>query len=106
MAHRLQISGVMRRSIVVLVLLAACVEPDENPVVQSAAASKSECAASERLVTDACTELGPDDGCVDVDDVCVPLCDGLASCTVTGGLRVVRPWPVAPDGYCVECVTP
>lgn len=96
----------MRRSIAVLVLFAACAEPEENPVVQSAAVSQNECSASERLVTDVCTELGPDDGCVDVGDECIALCDERTSCTVTGGLRVIRPWPVAPNGYCVECVTP
>lgn len=95
------------RSLALLFVLVACTgsDPDENPVVQSAAQS-AECTAAERLVTDVCTELGPDDGCVAVDDVCVPLCDELTSCTVTGDLRATRGWPTAPDGYCVECVTP
>lgn len=100
----------MRHLLVPLfVLVAACTssEPDENPVIQSSAASQdADCTEAQRLVTDVCTELGPDDGCVAVDDVCVPLCDALTSCTVTGGLRATRGWPTAPDGYCVECVTP
>ncbi len=64
------------------------------------------CGPSKRLVTDACTKLGNDDGCVDVDDVCVALCDGRASCAEVGSLRVLNPWGVAPNGYCVECNDP
>jgi len=99
----------MRHSIVVVLLLAcACVdEPAENPSVASAATSTAAaCEPNERLVTDVCTQLGPDDGCVDVDDVCVSLCDELATCTTTGGLRAISAWPTAPRGYCVECTVP
>ena len=101
----------MRRVIAHLLLaslVTACSEsePDENPVVQSAAASQAECAANERLVIDVCTELGPDDGCVDVDDVCIALCDQAATCTTTGGLRPLNGFPTAPSGYCVECEVP
>ena len=77
-------------------------EPSENPQVINEVSPR--CAADERYVKDVCTELGPDDGCSDVGDACIALCDELASCTaVSGALRAVAPWPVAPNGYCVEC---
>lgn len=85
-------------------LLIACLEPAEDPkVVPEVRAS---CGPSKRLVTDVCTQLGPDDGCTDVDDVCVALCDGRTSCTTVGGLRMLSAWATAPEGYCVECTTP
>lgn len=91
--------------VVLLLVVAACAEePEEAPrVVNEPSAA---CASNERLVRDVCTELGADDGCVDVDDVCIALCDALASCTTAGGLRPLSGWPVAPDGYCVECAVP
>ena len=76
----------------------------ENPGVVPEVVA--ECGADRRLVTDVCTQLGPDDGCVKIDDVCVALCDGRTSCTTVGELRVVNPRAVAPDGYCVECAVP
>jgi hypothetical protein len=92
----------MHRTIVLgLVLFAGCAEPAEHPVVVNEVTAS--CGPSKRLVTDACTKLGSDDGCVDVDDVCVALCDRRASCAEAGGLRVLNPWAVAPNGYCVEC---
>jgi hypothetical protein len=92
--------------VLVLVALAGCAdEPRENPrVVTDDLAS---CGASKRLVTDVCTQLGSDDGCVDVDDVCIALCDGRTSCTTAADdLRVLSGWPTAPNGYCVECSVP
>jgi len=95
----------MRRTIVLgLILFVGCTEPEEHPVVVREVTAS--CGPSKRLVTDACTKLGSDDGCVDVDDVCVALCDGQASCAEVGGLRVLNPWAVAPNGYCVECSDP
>jgi len=100
----------MCRFLLAVVVLGACTtseSADESPQVQTKArSSEAACASNERLVTDACTELGPDDGCVDVDDVCIALCDGLTTCTETGGLRATSPWPVAPNGYCVSCDVP
>lgn len=85
--------------------LTGCLEPEENPQVVLAATSA--CPASERLVTDVCTELGGDDGCTDVDDVCIALCDGVTTCTtVDPRLRVLSPFPTAPAGYCVVCLDP
>jgi hypothetical protein len=91
--------------VIALTLIAAACEPAENPQVIPEVTSR--CGVDERLVTDVCTRLGADDGCVDVDDVCIALCDGLESCTtVSGELRVLSAWPVAPRGYCVECAIP
>jgi hypothetical protein len=82
---------------------AGCLEPEENPVVVPEVVPQ--CGPAERLVTDVCTELGGDDGCTDVDDVCIALCDGVTSCTtVDPRLRPLTGWPTAPDGYCVVCV--
>jgi hypothetical protein len=93
------------RCLIVAVLLAGCADPEENPRIVPHVTS--ECGPAQRLVTDVCTALGSDDRCVEVDDACVPLCDGATSCTTVGDtLRVVRPWPVAPSGYCVPCVAP
>jgi len=90
----------------VLVLAAGCSEDPvrENPVVVKQ--PTSDCGASKRLVRDVCTKLGSNDACVEVDDVCIALCDGATSCSVVGDLRLLNPWGVAPDAYCVECVTP
>jgi hypothetical protein len=92
------------RFLLLAAALAACTEPRENPQVVPEVTPR--CGPSARLVTDACTKLGSDDGCVKVDDVCVSLCDQRASCTTVGGLRVINPWAVAPNGYCVECEVP
>lgn len=94
-------------ALVATVCLTACTsdEPRENPQVVNAASPR--CADNERYVMDVCVGLGPDDGCDDVGDACIALCDELASCTtVAGTLRAIRAWPVAPDGYCVECAVP
>jgi hypothetical protein len=87
-------------------LLCACTDAvHENPQVTNEVTSS--CGPSKRLVTDVCTELGGDDGCVAVDDVCIALCDGLTSCTtVSSMLRPLTGWPTAPDGYCVVCDVP
>ncbi len=92
------------RLVVCLVLLAACGDSArENPTVEPAVSPL--CGPTMRLVHDVCTELGGDDSCSDVGDVCVPLCDAKTSCTtVDADLRVTNPWPVAPDGYCVVCL--
>ena len=91
--------------LVLLLCLAGCAdEPRENPQVVSEVTSS--CGATKRLVRDVCTKLGSDDSCVDVDDVCVALCDSRSACTTVGGLRILNGWPTAPDGYCVECTTP
>lgn len=96
------------RSMVLTLAVAAstgCVEPEENPVVIQDVVPR--CGPAARLVTDVCTELGGDDGCVDVDDVCIALCDGATSCTtVSPRLRPLSGWPTAPNGYCVVCETP
>ena len=74
----------------------------EDPKVVPDVSSK--CGPAARLVTDVCTQLGGDDGCVAVDDVCVALCDGVTSCmTVDPTLRALSSFPIAPDGYCVMC---
>lgn len=90
-----------------MLLAGGCSDPDpiEDPHVVDQIVS--DCGPAARLVTDVCTQLGPDDGCVDVADVCIALCDGLPSCTVVSdSLRPLSGWPTAPDGYCVECATP
>jgi len=92
-------------SLGVVVAFGACSNPEEHPVIVHDVAAP--CDASERLVTDVCVELGPDDGCVDVADVCIALCDGLTSCAeVETTLRPLDPFPIAPDGYCVPCAQP
>jgi hypothetical protein len=102
---QLAVVPVMPRPVALaLVLLAACTEPAENPVVVREVTAS--CGPIKRLVTDACTKLGSNDACTDVDDVCIALCDGRTSCADAGGLRVLSPWAVAPNGYCVECSDP
>jgi len=87
-----------------LALPACTTDAKENP--QVVAEPTTRCGPAARLVTDACTRLGSDDGCVEVKDVCIALCDGRQTCTTVGDLRVLNPWATAPDGYCVECTTP
>ncbi len=88
--------------VVALATSTGCLEPEENPVVVPEVVPR--CGPAARLVTDVCTELGGDDGCTDVDDVCIALCDGVMSCTtVAPQLRPLTGWPTAPDGYCVVC---
>lgn len=94
----------MRIVLVLVCLAAGCAEPRENPQVVSEVTAS--CGPSKRLVTNACTKVGSGDECVDVDDVCVALCDDRTSCTTVGGLRILNGWPTAPDGYCVECTVP
>jgi len=94
----------MTRLAFVSLVLAACAEPKENPQVVPEVTPR--CGPAARLVTDACTKLGSDDGCVKVDDVCVALCDQRTSCTTVDDLRVIRPWAIAPGDYCVECEVP
>ncbi len=93
-------------ALVAMLAIASCTEePREDPKVINALSPR--CDDNQRYVMDVCVELGSDDSCVDVGDSCIALCDELASCTtVSGALRVVRPWPVAPNGYCVECAVP
>lgn len=79
-------------------LLVAC--------ANSADQTEADCKPEERLVRDVCTQLGPDDGCVETADVCIALCDGLTACDHPGTLRPLNGWPTAPDGYCIECPTP
>ena len=92
-------------TVLVAALVTGCADqPPENPVVVPQIMAR--CGPAARLVTNACTQLGPDDGCTNVADVCVALCDQRTSCTTVGGLRVLNGWPTAPDGYCVECTAP
>lgn len=75
----------------------------ENPMVVTEVSS--DCRVNQRLVRDICTRLGSDDGCVEVKDVCINLCDGALSCSrVDTRPRVLDPWAVAPNGYCVVCL--
>jgi len=90
------------RIAVVLLVVAACSDRRENPKVVPQVTE--DCGPSKRLVTDVCTQLGSNDACVDVDDVCVALCDHRTSCVMVGGLEMTNFWPTAPDGYCVECL--
>jgi hypothetical protein len=80
------------------ILIAACAD--------SADQTETDCMVNERLVRDVCTQLGPDDGCVESADTCIALCDGLTACDHPGGLRPLSGWPTAPDGYCIECTMP
>ncbi len=85
-------------------LLAACTDsaPHENPMIDPSPTTG--CGISARLVHDACTRLGPTDGCAETHDVCIALCDHRASCSTIGELRVLNGFAVAPDGFCVECL--
>lgn len=93
-------------SSLVLAITAACADDDGGPLVVESDASPL-CGPAARMVHNVCTEIGPDDGCVAHDDVCVPLCDGVQACSVVEpDLRVLSGWPTAPEGYCVVCAQP
>lgn len=64
----------------------------------------AKCGAGARLVQDICVRLGPTDGCVETDEVCVALCDNRLECAMVGEVRALHAWATAPTGYCVECV--
>lgn len=93
------------RLLVLLFVLASCTEsePPENPVLEPAETAR--CGAAARLVRDVCTRTSGTDECVDVDDVCVDLCDGATSCqAVDPELRVLNPWRVGASAFCVVCL--
>jgi hypothetical protein len=82
------------------------VSNEVDPPAAEAQETVTGCMSNERLVEDACTELGPGDECTNIEDVCIALCDGLQTCTTSGKLRPLTAWPTAPNGYCVECDVP
>jgi len=94
-----------RLALLAMVVIASCADDDAPTTVDPEVSAF--CGPAARMVRNVCTELGPDDGCVAHDDVCVPLCDGRQACSVVEAeLRALSGWPTAPEGYCVVCAQP